>query len=108
MASLTYGVRLGTRKSRSKLVSFSVKSRSGLPSTESQRSPRDSCSASITPAPLAASRGRGLPAAQDQVLRNHRVGSRWQSAASGPRLVTLTRIRMSSTSHLAYSTTISK
>ena len=45
---------------------------------------------------------------QDQVLRNHKVGSTCSRAASGPRLWMLIRISTSSGAALAYSTTTSK
>ena len=44
----------------------------------------------------------------DQSLRNHSVGSRCRSAASGPRLVAEIFTRMSSAAPLAYSTNTSK
>ena len=44
------------------------------------------------------------PDPQDQVLRNQRVGSRWSSAGSGPRLNASSRIKISSGPPLAYST----
>ena len=41
-------------------------------------------------------------------LRNQRVGSRWSVAGSGPRLVAVMRMKMSSGAALAYSTMMSK
>ena len=49
-----------------------------------------------------------LPSFHDQVFRNQSVGSTWSRAASGPRLWTVTRIRMSSGPSLAYSRKTSK
>ena len=45
---------------------------------------------------------------QLHVLRNQKVGSRWMTAASGPRLLTVKRASTSSGPALAYSTTTSK
>ena len=58
--------------------------------------------------PGALRRGLGTPKSQSQVLRNHRVGSRWSAAGSGPRLTAMTRTRMSSVAAFAYSTVTSK
>ena len=52
--------------------------------------------------------GFGVSSDQDQVLRNQSVGSTVSSAASGPRLVMPTAMRISSGPSLAYSTTTSK
>jgi hypothetical protein len=57
---------------------------------------------------MASSVGRGFSRPHDQRFRNHNVGRRWISAASGPRLWTLIKIRMSSGDSLAYSTSTSK
>ena len=50
----------------------------------------------------------GSSVRQDQLLRSVRVGSSHSAAGSGPRLVTVSRISVSSTSALAYSTVTSK
>ena len=55
-----------------------------------------------------ARRGCCASCSQAQVFRNHKVGSRWSGAGSGPRLATVTRIRMSFGLAFAYSTTTSK
>ena len=57
---------------------------------------------------MARSRGRSVSRSQDQVLRNQSVGNTWSGAASGPRLTTVTTIRMSSAAALAYSMNTSK
>ena len=108
MPSLTYGVRFGAWKSRSVLVSFSVKSSVADPSAERNRSPRSGCEAAITPEPACRSPGRGASPPHDQVLRNQRVGSTWSVAASGPRLATVISTRRSSGDAFAYSTNTSK
>ena len=52
--------------------------------------------------------GVGSNGAHDHVLRNHRVGSTWSGASSGPRLWTVIRHTRSSGAALAYSTSTSK
>ena len=54
------------------------------------------------------SRGFGIPGRQSHVLRAQRCGSTCSSAASGPRLSMVIRIRISSGVALAYSTITSK
>ena len=65
---------------------------------------RSTCAGPLVPGSSAGLRCRP----HDQVLRNQSVGSRWSGAGSGPRLVDRIRIRMSSASALAYSTSTSK
>ena len=50
---------------------------------------------------VAASSGLGASTSQDQVLRNHAVGSTCNMSGSGPALVTWIEIRMSWGSALA-------
>ena len=56
--------------------------------------------------PAPASTGLGAPVSQDQVLRNHAVGSTCTVSASGPALVTRTVISTSAGSALAYQTSV--
>ncbi len=49
-------------------------------------------------------RGRGAPSSQDQVLRNHSVGSTSKVASSGPWFSTTMRISTSEGLALAYVT----
>jgi hypothetical protein len=51
--------------------------------------------ASIRPGPAWRNDGRASELPQDQVLRNHNVGSTCNDASDGPRLVTLRRMTMS-------------
>ena len=117
MPSLTHGEALGEPKRRVWLVSLSVKS-SGTSASQYRKyvangSPcaASACSARATGVPGSATRAiRGFapPPRHDHVLRNHSVGSTCSGAASGPRLHTLIRTRMSSGDAFAYSTNTSK
>ena len=51
--------------------------------------------------PVARNPGRGSSSPQDQVFRNHAVGSTWMVSASGPALVTWMDISRSSGPALA-------
>lgn len=62
----------------------------------------------MTPRPTSRSKGFGWSSPQDQVFRNHSVGKTRTRAASGPRLCTVMRMRMSSGLSFAYSTKTSK
>ena len=111
MLSLTYGVRFGTPKIRCVFVSFSVKSKGTSPSQERYRTPSAPSTARTTRPPWPGTSwrtGRSAVPCQDHRLRNQSVGRTWSSAASGPRLWTLIRIRTSSGESLAYSTNTSK
>ena len=66
------------------------------------------CSARIAPGDDVYNFGTSEETHQLQVLRNQSVGSRATDAASGPRLTMVMRIRISSTSFLAYSAKTSK
>ena len=59
------------------------------------RVPRNGCSTRTDASPAASMTGLGAPISQDQVLRNHTVGSTCRVSASGPALVTLTSISRS-------------
>ena len=61
-----------------------------------------------TPGRASRSDGFRSSSPQDQVLRNHSVGRTRSRAASGPRLCTVMRTRMSSGPSFAYSTNTSK
>src|ERR1700733_5103936 len=110
MPSFGNGVTAVAPNRRVTLVSFSQNSGSGLlPSgagpARSSSEPRNGCSvvmaAAAAPAaapvlaPAPASLGLGAPSSQDQVLRNHAVGSTCTVSTSGPALVTRIVIRMS-------------
>ena len=115
MPSLTCGLSLLLPgKSRSLLVSFSVKSSGTSPSQWSVYSPSMGCAAATELAPagpsICASFGffPGFAIQDDQSFRNHSVGRRCSSAASGPRFTAVIFTRMSSVPPLAYSTKTSK
>src|SRR5262245_35750785 len=76
--SFTYGDGLGTRYSRSTLVSFSVNSRAigcwSTARTYHQRAPSASCSVEAAPGPMALIVERGTPGSQVQTLRYHSCG----------------------------------
>src|SRR5208337_4088826 len=112
MPSFTYGLVLGVPKIRSLLVSFSVNSSGTSPSQYRYRSPRSVCDAAIACTPfwpeICFRDGLGVPGHHVQMLRNHRVGRTSILAASGPRLLTLIWMRMSSGDCLAYSVKTSK
>ena len=106
-------------KSRSVLVSFSVKTSSGAApptgSTEKRNRPSDGCATSMAPGPDAASdgfsSGRRYPSPcrpHDQLLANQSVGSSTSGAAAGPRLATVTVRQRSSGEALACSSVTSK
>jgi hypothetical protein len=90
------------------LVSFSVNSSVGLPSTCQRSRPNSAWRASIAPLLLSAISGFSQLRFQLHVLRNHICGSTCNGAASGPRLVTVICISTSPGSACAYSTTTSK
>ena len=100
-ASLMYGDPFGVAEEPRVLVSFSVKS-SSRRSRRSTASGCRSCGSSqrdgrgIGPSPRFERGAAPHPLPHDQVLRNQTVGSTSIGAASGPRLVTRIRIRMSS------------
>src|SRR4029453_1844077 len=62
----------------------------------------------MTPGRTSRREGFRSSSPQDQVLRNHSVGKTRRRAASGPRLCTVMRTRMSSGPSFAYSTNTSK
>jgi hypothetical protein len=62
----------------------------------------------MAPDPTTRNDGFGRSSPHDQVLRNQRVGKTRSRAASGPRLWTVMRTRMSSGLSFAYSTNTSK
>ena len=107
-------------KTRSLLVSFSQNSGVGtVPSdagpASSSSAPRKGWSMSTvlavsSAASLAASRSDGLAEpSQDQVLRNHAVGSTWIVSASRPSFVTLiSTSRSAASSLLAYVTSVTQ
>ena len=99
MPSFGYGVVAGAPKTRGRLVSFSQKSDSGArpsgPGAASSRYPASAWSVTRSDVPSRAMRGRGAPSSQDQVLRNHSVGSTSMVASSGPWFSTTTRISTS-------------
>jgi hypothetical protein len=94
-----------------------VKSNGTSPSQERTNSPSRGCDAATALEPNGGSicRTLGFTAARfdgpihaDQSFRNHSVGKRCSSAASGPRLAVVILTRMSSALPLAYSTKTSK
>src|ERR1700732_2467768 len=97
---------------RSMFVSFSVNSNSGYPAASSQRLPYCQCcnSAHTLPGTLVAAHitGRRKSLPHDHVLRNQIDGKIFSDAYSGPRLIAVILMRMSSTSAFAYSTNTSK
>ena len=100
--SLPYGV---------PTVSLPVKYTGCSPRQAQHRVPSRSCVTSTTDCPAGPSirlSTGSFPRPSDHVLRNQTVGSRRSVAASGPRLCTVIRVRMSSGPALAYSTTTSK
>jgi len=58
------------------------------------------------PSSVRASSGRSAPGSQDQVLRNHAVGSTCTVSGSGPAFVTRIVISTSSGAALAYQTSV--
>src|SRR5688572_32518064 len=103
MPSLTYGLGLGEPLTRSKLVSFSVKSHVA-PSARTRRSPSSECEArTAVPPSISRNEGRSAASSQDHTLRNQMVGRTCSVAGSGPRLQTVISTRMSSGAALAYS-----
>ena len=111
MPSLTYGVAFGVRKTlgvglvlgEQQLRRAVARRASTLPSCVMRSAAIDAGRST-----LRCSVGADRVGRQDQVLRNHSVGSTCSVAASGPRLCTVIRIRMSSGDALAYSTNTSK
>src|SRR5208283_6023683 len=92
MPSLGYGVTGAAPYNRARLVSFSQNSScgpvpSGPAAAMSSRVPRNGWSMATDRSPEDRSPGRASPSPQDQVLRNHAVGSTWTVSASGPALV---------------------
>ncbi len=85
------------------LVSFSVNSSSAASSAKKRIGGMSGWRTQTDPSDPAISSGFGVPCFHDHVLRAQSCGSRVRSAASGPRLVAVTRIRMSSGAALAYS-----
>ena len=112
MPSFTNGEALGAPKRRSVFVSLPVKSSGGPPAHQSHIRPSSGCSSATTAPPAASgaarSDGRAASCPHAHVFRNQTVGSRWIGAGPGPRLVAVTRIRMSSGAAFAYSTVTSK
>src|SRR5215831_9519839 len=100
MPSFGYGVTGAAPYRRLRLVSFSQNRRVGaapsgaLPATSS-RVPRNGCSIRADAVPDAAMTGLGAPRSQDQVLRNHAVGSTCRVSVSGPALVNVMAISTS-------------
>ena len=100
MPSFGYGVAGATPYRRLRLVSFSQNTRVGavpsgaFPATSS-RVPRNGCSTRADVAPAAVMTGLEAPRSQDQVLRNHAVGSTCRVSVSGPALVTVTAMSTS-------------
>jgi len=82
-----------------------------VPAT-SWNEPRVSWAMVRVAAPSSAIRGLGrqysLVSCHVQLLRNQSVGNRWSGAASGPRLATVRRIKISSGEAFAYSAVTSK
>ena len=103
MPSFGNGVAGAAPNRRLTLVSFSQNSSAGaVPSgaspASSSRVPRNGCSTRADAAPAAAPAamtGLGAPRSQDQVLRNHAVGSTCRVSVSGPALVTVTAMSTS-------------
>jgi hypothetical protein len=117
MPSFGYGVVGAPPKSAGTFVSFSQNSIAGaVPSlaspAASSSSPRNGCSMVTALFPLAlpplpVMSGFGSPSSQDQVFRNHAVGSTCSVSGSGPAFVTLTTISSSAASaDLAYLTSV--
>src|SRR5262249_8649086 len=111
----------GVLNSAGALVSLSVKSKVGDslreslvtrgasdPLSEKNRYSSHAGWNSRRPPPASVMTGRTASTSQLQVLRNHTVGRRCNSAGSGPRLYAVTRISVSRGPALAYSTNTSK
>ena len=112
MPSFTYRELFSIPNNRFALVSFSVNRISGPCCRYNHRSPHCGSDKWMTPCPASGRtcfrRGLALFPSQDQQFRNQIVGSKRIRAASGPRLLTVMRTRMSSGVLFAYSTTTSK
>ena len=106
MPSLGYGVTGAAPNSRCSLVSFSQNTAAGsVPSGPGPAShsigPTNGWSMPTADSPTACMVGLGASTSQDQVLRNHAVGSTCKVAGSGPALATCTAISRSSALALA-------